>query len=242
MVVRLALGLVPPEWRSAGSRWAVVLLAAVVAVWVATLAPGPALGVAAGVAVLVAVVQLWHRVPSWTRWTAAGIGTALVAGFVVAAVVIEQAEAGRERVDEEQRHEHQVAELRPETPLAVLHILVKAIHEDDPALICFVFTDQARREFAAEANASTCDEAIHELHSQITGKGYGNSTTTEVTYGDPATVSGCAMYVTTGILERAVPPGPRLGHMRLERDPRYPSGGYQITAYEPCRSTSVPTR
>lgn len=81
-----------------------------------------------------------------------------------------------------------------------------------------------------------CAEAVHTRHEQITGPGYGNaSTSTGITYGTPVAVSGCDMQVMTGILEYAPPPGPYIGRMILETDPRYPSSGYEITHYEACR-------
>lgn len=235
VVVRLALGLVPPEWRGPGSRWALAVLAAFVAVWVATLAPGPAGGVAAGVAVLVAVTQTWRAWPRGVAWAAAGTGAALVVGFAAAAWVADQAAEDREQAEDRERHEYQVAELRPTQPLAVLHLVVKAVHEDDPNLVCFLFTPAAERSFAAEVGAANCTEAVHTRHEQITGPGYGNaSASTGITYGSPASVSGCDMQVQTGILEYAPPPGPYIGTMTLERDPRYPGTGYEITRYEPC--------
>jgi hypothetical protein len=235
VVVRLALGLVPTDWRGPASRWALAALAAFVAVWVATLAPGPASGVAAGVAVLVAVAQTWRAWPSSFSWAAVGAGAALVAGFAFAAWIGAQDEAGRERAAEQARHEYQVAQLRPTQPLAVLHAVVKAVHEDDPALVCFLFTDAAERAFAAEFDATDCTEAVHTRHEQLTGPGYGNATSTDVTYGRPtAAVSGCDMYITTGILESGPPPGPAIGRMELAVDPAYPGTGYEITEYEPC--------
>lgn len=235
IVVRLALGLVPPEWRGPTSRWAFAALAVFVAVWVAMLAPGAAGGVAAGVAVLVAVAQTWRAWPPLVAWLAAGTGVALVAGFAVAAWINDRTEAGRERANESERHEYQVAQLRPTQPLAVLHAVVKAVHDDDPDLVCFLFTDAAEHAFAAEVDAGDCPEAVHIRHRQITGPGYGNaSTSTGITYGKPATVSGCEMRVMTGILEYASPPGPYIGRMTLETDPRYPGTGYEITRYEAC--------
>jgi hypothetical protein len=83
----------------------------------------------------------------------------------------------RDRANEAQRHEYQVAELRPTQPLAVLHAVVKAVHDDDPELVCFLFTDAAEQAFADEVGAGDCAEAVHARHRQITGPGYGNAST-----------------------------------------------------------------
>ena len=58
----------------------------------------------------------------------------LAAGFAVAAWVGWLADADERAAEEHDRHEYQVAQLRPERPLAVLHAIVKASHEDDPML------------------------------------------------------------------------------------------------------------
>lgn len=130
--------------------------------------------------------------------------------------------------------------MRPDSPLAVLHLMVKAVHENDPALVCFhMFTPDAEAAFARAVGADGCESAVQALHDQITGKGYGNATTSSrevVRESDerPASVSGCRMYVVDGPLSYREPPGPRLGVFRLARDPRFPDTGYQITGYTPC--------
>lgn len=159
---------------------------------------------------------------------------ALVVGFAVAAWLEDRAADDRERAADRERHEYQVAEMRPTQPLAVLHVVVKSIHEDDPALVCFLFTDTAEKAFAEEVGAADCTEAVHTRHQQITGPGYGNASSDDVTYGEDAAVSGCAMVVSTGILEYAPPPGPYIGRMDLATDPRFPGTGYMIEQYTPC--------
>lgn len=54
----------------------------------------------------------------WRRFVDVG---RLVVGFVAAAWISDQAAAGRERPDEHERHDYQVAEFRP-IQLAVVHI------------------------------------------------------------------------------------------------------------------------
>lgn len=241
VLFRLALGLVPRARRDCAGRWAAVAVAVVVAVYLASQVPVSGLGVAAGVGGLVCAAQLGTTRPGWVRWAAVAVSAVLVAGCGLAAWLTWLGDRDRRAADERTARDYRVAEMRPDQPLAVLHHIVKAIHYDDPLLVCFLFTDNGERDLADAVHATSCEAAISTLHNQITGRGYGNATTTDITReqgGQPASVSGCRMYVVDGPLEHQAPPGPRLGTFRLERDSRFPNSGYLITSYTPCGESS----
>jgi hypothetical protein len=107
---------------------------------------------------------------------AVGLSAALGLTCGLVAWLSWRADQERQAADERARHEYTVAELRPDRPLELLHLVVKAIHENDPALVCFVSTPEAEREFAEAAGTTDCPTAITALHGKITGKGYGNAT------------------------------------------------------------------
>lgn len=242
LVSRAVLWVFPKAWEETAKGVSLALVAALVIVWLLTFIPPVALGVAVGAGGLVCVAQLRAILPTWAQWTAIGLSAALGVTCGLVAWLSWRADQERQAADERARHEYTVAEMRPDTPLAVLHLVVKAIHENDPALVCFVFTPEAEREFAQAAGTTDCPTAITALHGQITGKGYGNATADpdevhEETKDRPATVSGCRMYIVEGPLEYRDPPGPALGTFRLERDPRFPTSGYRITRYTPCGET-----
>jgi hypothetical protein len=151
--------------------------------------------------------------PPWAQWTAVGVSVALAVTCGLVAWLSWRADQERNEANERAAHEFRVAEKRPDQPLAVLHLVVKAVHDDDPALVCFVFTPDAEREFAEAAGTTNCPAAITALHEKITGKGYGNATAgpdeiTREIRERPATVSGCRMYIVDGPLEYSDPPGP----------------------------------
>jgi hypothetical protein len=188
------------------------------------------------------VAQLRAVLTPWAQWTAVGLSAALALTCGLVTWLSWRADQERREADERARHEYTVAEMRPDKPLAVLHLVVKAVHENDPALVCFVFTAEAEREFAEAAGTTSCPAAITALYSRITGKGYGNATAdaddvTHETNNRPATVSGCRMYIVDGPGEYRDPPGPELGTLRLERDPGFPTSGYLITGYTRCGET-----
>jgi hypothetical protein len=242
IVARLLIGLFPPHWRDWASGLALAVIAVLVAWSLLQFTPPVALGVAVGVGGLVCVAQLRALMPPWARWTAVGVSVALAATCGLVAWLSWRADQARREANERAEHEFRVAEMRPDQPLAVLHLVVKAVHDNDPVLVCFVFTPEAEREFAEAADTTTCPATINVLHEKITGKGYGNATAgpdeiTRETRDRPATVSGCRMYIVDGPLEYRDPPGPMLGTFRLERDPRFPNSGYLITRYTPCGQT-----
>lgn len=239
VVARLVIGLFPMEWRDWASGLAGTVIAGLVAVWLLSFTPFVALGVAVGVGGVVCAAQLRTVLPRWAGWTTAGVSAALALGCALAAWLTWLDVQERREADERAEQEYRHAELRPDKPLAVLHQVVKAIHDNDSTLVCALFTKEAERQFAAEAGTDTCPTAISALHEQITGKGYGNATAEpdDVNLeepGKPASVSGCDMYVVDGPLEYTEPPGPALGTFRLVRDPKYPNSGYLITHYIPC--------
>lgn len=241
-VARLVLGFFPPHWRNWGTGLVLTGIAVAV-VWCLHQFTSPlALGVAVGAGGFVCVAQLRALMPSWAQWTAAGVSVVLAATCGLVAWLSSRADQERREAAERAEHEFRVAEMRPDQPLAILHLVVKAIHENDPMLVCFMFTPAAEREFAEAADTDTCPAAIAALHERITGKGYGNATAgpdevTRETDERPATVSGCRMYIVAGPLEYREPPGPALGTFRLERDPHFPNSGYLITGYTPCGET-----
>jgi hypothetical protein len=243
LVAKAVLWFFPNQWEDTANGVALTLVAGLVIVWLLTFTPTVALGVAVGVGGLVCVAQLRAVLPPWAQWTAVGLSAVLAITCGLMAWLSWRADQERQAADERARHEYTVAELRPDRPLELLHLVVKAIHSNDPALVCFVFTPEAEREFAEEeTGTTTCPAAINALHGRITGKGYGNATAdpdevNEETKDRPATVSGCRMYIVEGPLEYREPPGPELGTFRLERDPRFPNSGYRITRYTPCGKT-----
>ena len=242
VVAKVVLWWFPDQWEDTANGVALTLVAGLVIMWLLTFTPPVALGVAVGVGGLVCVAQLRAVLPPWAQWTAVGLSAALGVTCGLVAWLSWRADQERQAADERARHEYTVAELRPDRPLELLHLVVKAVHENDPALVCFVFTPEAEREFAETAGTTDCPTAITALHGQITGKGYGNATAdpdevNEETKDRPATVSGCRMYIVDGPLEYREPPGPELGTFRLERDPRFPNSGYLITRYTPCGET-----
>lgn len=240
VAARLLVGLVPLTWRDWVSTRALVVVVVVPVVWLVRLVPWPGVGVAVGVGGLVAVWQLRVVLPVGPRWAAVGVSAALVAVCGVVAVWSWSEARERREANERAEREFRVADMRPATPLAVLHLMVKAVHEADPALVCFhMFTPEAERQFARAVGAEGCASAVAVLHGQITGAGYGNATTSgrdavAESGGRAASVSGCRMYVVDGPLSYREPPGPRLGVFRLARDPRFPDTGYQVTGYTPC--------
>lgn len=241
-VARLVLGFFPPHWRNWGTGLVLTGMAVVVVLCLRQFTSPLALGVAIGIGGFVCVAQLRALMPSWAQWTAAGVSVVLAATCGLVAWLSSRADQERREAAERAEHEFRVAEMRPDQPLAMLHLVVKAIHENDPVLVCFVFTPDAEREFAEAADTDTCPAAITALHERITGKGYGNATVApdeiiRETDERPATVSGCRMYIVDGPLEYREPPGPTLGTFRLERDPRFPNSGYLITGYTRCGET-----
>lgn len=245
VVARLVVGLVPSTWRDWVSARAAVVLAVVVVGWLVRLVPWTGVGVAVGVGGLVAVWQLRKALPPRPRWALVGLCAALLAVCGVSAAWMWAADRERREANERAEREYRVADMRPPTPLAVLHLMVKAVHENDANLVCHhMFTPDAEREFVGAVDAQDCPGAVAALHDQITGKGYGNSTApprdvTRESDGKPASVSGCAMYVVDGPLSYRDSPGPRLGVFRLARDPRFPDTGYQVTGYTTCEQTDT---
>lgn len=242
LLAHLLIPLFPQQWREGASGLARAVIAVLTAVWLFRFTSPLAWGVAVGVGCLVCVVQLHAVLPPWAQWTAVGLSVALVATCGLVAWLSSRADQARREAAERAEREFRIAEMRPDQPLAMFHLVVKAIHENDPALVCFMFTPDGEREFAEAARADTCPAAISALHDRITGKGYGNATVapdeiSRETDERPATVSGCRMYIVDGPLEYREPPGPMMGTFRLERDSRFPTSGYLITGRTPCGQT-----
>lgn len=239
LLAHLLIPMFPQHWRDGASGLARVVIAVLVVLFLLRLTPAWAWGVAVGAGCLVCVFQLRAVLPSWAQWTAVGLSVTLAATCGLVAWLSAREDEAQREAAERADHEFRVAEMRPEQPLAMFHLVVKAIHENDPVLVCFMFTREGERAFAEAADKTTCPATINALHDQITGKGYGNATVapdeiTRETDERPATVSGCRMYIVDGPLEYREPPGPMLGTFRLERDPRFPTSGYLITNYTPC--------
>jgi hypothetical protein len=248
LIAHLLIPIFPKHWRDGASRFARVLIVVLVAIFLLRFTPAVAWGVAIGAGCLVCVFQLRTVLPPWAQWTAVGLSVALAVTCGLVAWLSLRADEARREAAERADHEYRVAEMRPDQPLGMFHLVVKAIHENDPMLACFVFTPDGEREFAEAAHAEDCPAAIAALHEQITGKGYGNATVapdeiTHETGSRPATVAGCRMYIVDGPLEYRQPPGPMLGTFRLAHDPRFPTSGYLITGYTPCGQIdpNVPT-
>jgi hypothetical protein len=103
-------------------------------------------------------------------------------------------------------------------------LVVKAVHENDPTLVCFMFTHDGERTFSEAADTTTCPATINALHERIAGKGYGNATVapdkiTRETDERPATVSGCTSWTvhwsTTSHPALTPPICPEPWHQRL---------------------------
>jgi hypothetical protein len=100
-----------------------------------------------------------------------------------------------------------------------------------------LFTPQAAAEFAAVIGVANCTAAIHILHGQVTNpSAYANATVPLADNTGPdkdgvAWVNGCDLQVNTGMFQWGPPGGPKLGQLRMEKDPRFHEGGYLITGY-----------
>lgn len=237
IVARLALGLFPEPWRQGAGNWAVVGLAAAVTLWLVTWTSTLELGVAVGVAGAAAAVQLWPE-RSWVRWTAAGVSVCLAAGCGLALWLAWRADEQRREAAERQARAYRVAEMRPDTPVGMFHQLAKDLADGDEFWACWLFDDRGRRQFAAAANASSCEAAVRDLHGRIAAgrRGvYGGATVPAdavVTADDTVFVDGCQAYTLDGFDEIPLP-GPELGQLTLRRDSEF-EVGYLITGYTPC--------
>lgn len=244
VVVRLALGLFPREWRPWASRWATVALVGAVVLWLVTLVTTAALGVAVGAAGAAAGLQLRGRHPRLAlRWAAVGVSAAVALGSGVAIWMDWRAQEARQEANERQAHEHQLAQMRPDTPSDAFVRLAEAIATGSPFWACFHATERGRTEFAAGAGVSTCEDAVRSLHERVeTGRRglYGGASlppgaVVAVDEGQTVYVTACEMYVLDGF-DHAAPPGPALGTLTLERD-REHGFGYWMTGYTPCGQT-----
>ncbi|PXY16478.1 hypothetical protein BAY59_38630 (plasmid) [Prauserella coralliicola] len=239
VVVRLLVWLFFEPWRD----WAGPAVLAAVIVFLMGWTSIRAVLVAFGV---IALVFAWHlrmASPKWLRWVPLALGLAGVLGGGIAEFVVWANNRAAYEQAEQDQHDFAVARMRPDSGIGMMHALIRTVSEDDPQTGCWLFTPPAAAEFAQVVGAPDCPAAIHQLHGQITNaRDFANAT---VPFGDSTDnrggtegggvrVSGCNMYTPVGILDEGPPGGPKLGQLRLEKDPRFPSGGYLITGYTRC--------
>lgn len=240
MVVRLLVWLFFEPWRD----WAGPAVLAAVVVFMMGWTSVRAVLVAFGVIFLVFAWHLRMSSPKWLRWIPLVLGLAGVLGGGIAEFVVwANSRAAYEQAERDQ-HDLAVAKMRQNSGIGMMHALIRAVSEDDPRWGCWMFTPAAAAEFAAVHGAPDCAAAFHRLHAQITDpRAYANA---NVPFSDSSDnrggadepgivrVSGCNIYSPVGILDEGPPGGPKLGQLRLEKDPRFPSGGYLITGYTRC--------
>lgn len=94
----------------------------------------------------------------------AGLSVALAVTCGLVAWLSSRAEQARREPAECAAREFRVAEMHPDQPLAMFHLVVKGLHENDPALVCFIVTLDGERAFAEAADTTTCASAINALH------------------------------------------------------------------------------
>jgi hypothetical protein len=134
LLAHLLIPIFPQHWRDGASGLARVAIAVLAAGWLFQLTTALAWGVAVGVGCLVCVTQLRAVLPPWAQWTAGGVGRHVWTGGMA---IRTRRPARREAAEREDR-EFRVAEMRPDQPLAMFHLVIKAIHENDPALMLHV--------------------------------------------------------------------------------------------------------
>ena len=234
VVVRLLVWLFFEPWRD----WAGPAVLLVVIVFLMGYTTWTADLIAFGVVFLGLAWHLRLASPKWMRWVAVVVGVGMIlGGGLTEFVTWANGKAQREEAERLDR-EFRIAEMRPDGGHDAMFRLIRAVYEDDPFWGCWLFSPAGAAEFAAVNGTSDCDSAIHKLHGQITDRtAFGNSTIpfSDVSEDDGiARSSGCNMYTVTGILEEGPPGGPKLGQLRLEHDPQFPTSGYLITGYVRC--------
>ncbi len=236
ILVRLAMPLFPPAWRG----WAGPALALVIVLFLMTMTTATASLVAFGLVVLLIAWGLRMASPTWARWVALGVAVAMMLGGGIAEFVTWANNRSLSAQADRDRRDMEIASTRPSSSIGALHLLVDGIAGDDAARACWLFSPPGAADFAGVVGAADCPAAIRTLHGQLTGPTsayfdvrvpYDDSTPTDAT--GVARVSACNMF--TRVAGDEVPvPGLVLGQLRLEKDPRFPSGGYLITGYTRC--------
>jgi hypothetical protein len=236
ILVRLAMPLFPPAWRG----WAGPALALVLVLFLMTETTVTASLVAFGVVVLLIAFGLRMASPTWARWVALGVAVAMIGGGGIAEFVSWANNRSLATQADRDRRDLEIATTRPSSSIGALHLLVDAIVGNDPARGCWLFSPSGAADFASVVGGADCPAAVHTLHGQLTGPPaayfdvrvpYDDATPTDDS--GVARVSACNMF--TRVAGDEVPvPGLGLGQLRLEKDPRFPSGGYLITGYTRC--------
>jgi len=103
-------------------------------------------------------------------------------------------------------------------PNQSVRMVYQRVAENVPDVACGQFTDEAARQFAADAGAADCPAAVAALHAQVTGRknDYAEPTFPEEWRNPPSNatvleISSCKLEVTGG---------PRLGWFRVEKTVR----------------------
>jgi hypothetical protein len=238
IVVRLALGLFPEQWRRWAGNWAVVGLAAAVTLWLVTWTSLLQLGVAVGVAGATATVQLRPQ-RSWVRWTAAGVSVCLAAGCGLALWLAWRADEQRREASEREDRDYRVADMRPDNPTRMFQQLATDLAAGDVFWVCWLFDDAGRQAFTKAAHADSCEDAVRDWHARIESgrRGvYGGATVPAeaivTAEDDTVYVDGCQAYALDKF-DHVPLPGPRLGQLTLRLDPEF-GVGYLVTGYTPC--------
>lgn len=91
-------------------------------------------GIAVGVGCLVCVAQLRAVLPPW----AVGVSVTWAVTCGLVAWLSARADQARREAAERADREFRVAEMRPDQPLAMFHLVVKAIHETTHARVLHV--------------------------------------------------------------------------------------------------------